>query len=275
MDAEGGFVVEIKQSAIERNPWAALLRDREGSLVEFDSEMDAKETATKLSNYGEGVNVRIQRAAGQDSTETDAYLVALPETRKRNPDGSLDEGWTFDTTANQYGAIGETLVTAGGTPALRHYVMQDLPSFPSERVRNAIRIHVESEPRRMDTATIESAAAESTGEWVPDCEVRVSFGDPEKWIHRYFCEIKTGNASFQRTQQDAMDAVAKQTDVLKLRVTIDDLPTEYSIAVRRVGDEKPVVDWESQRRRLEETQGTLDGPNHGKTRRKTRLTDFE
>lgn len=273
MEAEGGFVVEIKDSALERNPWAELLREREGTLVRFDSETDAKETATKLSNYGEGANVRIQRAAERDSAETDAYLVALPETRKRNPDGSLDEGWTFDTTANQYGAIGETLVTAGGMPVLRHYVMQDLAPFPSERVKNAIRIHVESEPQRMDT--VDASLEVVDGEWIPDCEVRVSFGDPQRWIHRYFCEIKTGNASYQRAQQEAMDAVAKRADVLKLRVEIDDLPTEYSVTVRRVGEESPDVDWESQLRRLDETPRTLDQPGRQETRRETRLTDFE
>lgn len=275
MDAGAEFVVEIKQSALDRNPWAALLREREGALVEFESESEARETVSDLSNSGDGANVRIQRAADRDSSDCDAYLVAVPETRKRDPDGSLEEGWTFDTTANQYGAIGETLVTTEGTPALDHFVRQDLGPFPDERVETAMRLHVESDPRRMETGVVDAATAELDGEWIPDCEVRASLGDSQKWVHRYFCEIKTGSASYQRSQQEAMAAVAKRADVLKLRVSIDELPSEYSITVRRVGDDEPVVDWESQRRRLDGARRTMVESDREEVKRDARLTEFE
>jgi hypothetical protein len=50
----------------------------------------------------------------------------------------------------------------------------------------------------------------------------------------YRCEIKTGDASFQRTQMKAMRELAKEARVLKIRVLIDDLPKQYSVRVHEV-----------------------------------------
>ncbi|WP_225336492.1 hypothetical protein [Halomicrobium urmianum] len=48
-------------------------------------------------------------------------------------------------------------------------------------------------------------------------------------------QIKTGDASFERSQVDAMAALARDERVLKIRVTIEALPDQYSLRIRDVG----------------------------------------
>lgn len=47
-------------------------------------------------------------------------------------------------------------------------------------------------------------------------------------------EIKTGDASFERTQVATMQELAKEKRVLKIRVDIDSLPDQYSLRIREV-----------------------------------------
>jgi uncharacterized protein (UPF0548 family) len=50
----------------------------------------------------------------------------------------------------------------------------------------------------------------------------------------YYCEIKTGNASFERSQVAVMKELAKQERVLKIWGDIDDLSEQYSLQIREV-----------------------------------------
>ncbi|NHN60471.1 MULTISPECIES: hypothetical protein [Halorussus] len=53
-------------------------------------------------------------------------------------------------------------------------------------------------------------------------------------LERYYCEIKTGNASFERSQVDAVKALARKERVLKIRVIIENLPDQYSLRIHEV-----------------------------------------
>ncbi|WP_238593261.1 hypothetical protein [Natronobacterium lacisalsi] len=53
-------------------------------------------------------------------------------------------------------------------------------------------------------------------------------------LERYYCEIKTGNASFERSQMETMRELATEERVLKIRVLIDDVPDQYSLRIREV-----------------------------------------
>ncbi|CAI50784.1 uncharacterized protein NP_6008A (plasmid) [Natronomonas pharaonis DSM 2160] len=244
MESGDSFRVVIKKSALEANDAARRLCDKEGDCVAFDSEKEAEEMAAELTRDATG-EIKIQQAAPNDPADVDAYLVHFPKQRKRTPDGSLQKGWTFDTTANQYGAIGETLITAPGTPAVKHFVKQDLGPLPSDEVGSRIRTEVKTDKEEFDWETLRSAVANDWINWTPDCEIRVLIGYPPAQVHQYFCEIKSGDASFERNQQGAMDAASKNVDVLKIRVTLEGLPNEYSVKFRRVGDSSPDVNWEN------------------------------
>lgn len=114
--------VWIKQSAINANEAVADYVDQYGHLVTFDARDIADSFARRLSLTG-GSPVAVQGAAPRDDGDVDAYLVSQPERRMHNPGGSVDTGLTFDTTANQYGAIGEALILShdSNPPALVYY----------------------------------------------------------------------------------------------------------------------------------------------------------
>lgn len=244
MPHQGGFTIAIKDSAIRANQAVKRRFEQEGEILEFESRSVADELAEDLSASGDA-RVAIQQAAPNDPSAVDAYLVHAPVQRKHTPEGSLEDGWTFDTTANQYGAIGETLVTTRGTPALRHFVVQDLAPFPSDEIRDAIRLEVNTEPSEFDWKSLRSAVGDEWVNWTPDCEVIVNLGHPAVQVHRYICEIKTGDASFERNQQETMRAASDIVDVLKIRVRIDGLPHRYSVNFERVGDSSADIEWSS------------------------------
>ncbi len=69
--------------------------------------------------------------------------------------------------------------------------------------------------------------------WTPDCIVRAK----DEWdgvLAQYYCEIKTGNASFERLQSAVMKELAAQERVLQIRVQSNDLPEQYSLRIREV-----------------------------------------
>jgi hypothetical protein len=70
--------------------------------------------------------------------------------------------------------------------------------------------------------------------WHPDCCVIARDGWKDGLIERYWCEIKTGNASFERQQVESMRKLAAEERVLKIRVIIDDLPDQYSVRIHEV-----------------------------------------
>jgi glycosyltransferase A (GT-A) superfamily protein (DUF2064 family) len=53
-------------------------------------------------------------------------------------------------------------------------------------------------------------------------------------IETFFCEIKSGDASFERSQREGMQSLAENHRVLKIRVDVEDLPREYTLRVETV-----------------------------------------
>jgi len=47
-------------------------------------------------------------------------------------------------------------------------------------------------------------------------------------LERYYCRIKTGNASFERSQSAAMKQLEREKHILKIRVLIEEL-ADYSL----------------------------------------------
>jgi len=115
-------------------------------------------------------------------------------------------------------------VTSGAKPsALEYFVKQDIDTDDLEL---GLRISVTSgEPVSLDHRQIS---------WVPDCCIEARDGWQGNLFERYWCEIKTGDASFERSQAAAMQALATDKRVLKIRVLIDDLPDQYSVRIHEV-----------------------------------------
>jgi hypothetical protein len=219
------FRVAVKASARERNEAARRLATTEGEVVRFDSEADAHRRARELSGGGE-TPVKVQRAAPQDPADVDGYLVAWPERRRREPDGTPAEGLTFDTGANQYGALGEALVCSPevNPPLLTHFARIDADL--SEREGEAVRVELDADPDPVDVAGVKR--------WEPDCRAVVRLGPDRPVLTEYWCEVKTGDGSFERSQREAMRAKAREATVLKIRVALDDLPDSYTAWVQKV-----------------------------------------
>jgi hypothetical protein len=239
MPAGDGFRVAIKESARSILTDAPAVDPDDAGIVAYQSRAAAESAIEGLQTDGDtDGSLALQSPAPNDATEVDAYLVAYPETRKWDPEGSSAEGWTFDVTASQYGALGEALVTAPGAPPLRHFVRRDLEERfdrPAKR-RDPFRLDVLTRPAAFDKETLEVAPTDGDRRWVPDCEVRVRLPDRRDVFHRYFCEIKTGDGALERNQDADMTAVSAVADVLEIRVDVEGLPEAYEVQVRRVGD---------------------------------------
>lgn len=70
--------------------------------------------------------------------------------------------------------------------------------------------------------------------WPADCVVEAKGRWDGRVLERCYCEIKTGDASFERAQVEAMQELAKEERVLKIRVVIDSLPDQYSVRIHEV-----------------------------------------
>jgi len=220
------FRVAIKDSATDANEAAWQFARAEGDAVAFDCEADARSRARELSAIGE-TPLKIQRAAPQDPSDADAYLVAWPERRRWDPDGTPTRGLTFDTAANQYGALGEAVVCspAVNPPVLAHFARVD-PNLPEEELR----VELDTDP--------EPVVVGPDRRWVPDCRATVRLGPDRPALTEYWCEVKTGDGSFERSQREAMSAKAREATVLKIRVDVTELPDSYTAWVRKVGPEE-------------------------------------
>jgi len=243
MSERTSFRVAIKESSVENNKYIRELRQTNGEIVEYESRAEAEAEIAEISKASDGA-VRLQQVAPNDPADVDAYLVAAPPQHKHTPISTSDGEWTFDITANQYGALGEVLITTGGTPALRHFATEDLGPYPSEAIADAVSLELRTNPKEFDWQTLRAAIDGEWVRWKPDCELRVKFGYPAVTLHQYFCEIKTGDASFERGQQEMMQTVSNHVDVLKIRVRIDELPKRYTVAFERVGERTAAIDWE-------------------------------
>jgi hypothetical protein len=229
-DEADPFTVAVKDSAREANRAARRLAVTEGDRLDFDSEVAAHRRARELADEGE-TPVKVQRAAPQDPDDVDGYLVAWPERRRRSPEGSPTEGLTFDTAANQYGALGEAVVCTPevNPPLLTHFARVDADlgdESLSEREREALRVELDTDPDSVDAA--------GARRWEPDCRAVVRLGPDRPVLTEYWCEVKTGDGSFERSQREAMAAKAREATVLKIRVDVDDLPESYTAWVRKV-----------------------------------------
>lgn len=223
---DDSVTVRIKQSAITANESVADYVDQFDHVVTFDSRDAADECAHRLSATG-GTTVAVQRAAPQDGDTVDAYLVAQPDRRTHSPDGSIDTGLTFDTTANQYGAIGETLLVEpdSNPPVLTYYARQELDIATNDQIH----VEIDDAPSPV-TATRDGAPLE----WRPDCSAVVRDSSDGRMLCEYLCEIKTGNGSLAREQHTVMRTAARYTSVLKIQVDIRELPDSYTARIREV-----------------------------------------
>mgnify|MGYP000453350150 CR=1 FL=1 len=219
------YRVAVKDSASDANEAVRRLARAEGEVVAFDSAADAHRRARELSEAGE-TPVKVQRPAPQDPADVDAYLVAWPERRRRTPDGTPTEGLTFDVAATQYGALGEALVCSPevNPPVLTHFARVDADC--SAREAETVRVEVDADPAPVVVA--------GDARWEPDCRAVARLGPDSPVLAEYWCEVKSGDGSFERSQRAAMRAKALEATVLKIRVDLDELPDSYTAWVRTV-----------------------------------------
>lgn len=238
--SEQPFVVAIKESAREHNESVDRLVEDAGPRRRYDSRADAEAEAAELSTGGG--DIRLQAVAPRDDADADAYLVGASRANPPVPDGDPEDGWRYAVTADQYGALGEALLTAGDgvTTPLDHYLRREFDLDPDADLA----IEVDADPAAV-------TAPGRPGEWRPDCELTVAVAG--RRVARYRCEIKTGDGGPERNQRAIAEATAGETPALLARVDVSGLPTEYEVAFERLGDadaaapgdpaQKTVDDW--------------------------------
>jgi hypothetical protein len=221
-----GFVVEPKPGALDAN--SQLREDTEayGSTLDFGSRQHAGDYVRQLS--ASGGPLRLQAVPDNEPKEIDVYLLADHNPSIKEPAEIDGETWTFDIGANLYGALGEAILLESPKPhALIHFVRQDL-NVDEADLESGLHVDVTSGGLH----SIDRAGG--TKRWAPDCVVEAKDGWDGELLERYYCEIKTGNASFERSQVEVMEALASDERVLKIRVIIEDLPDQYSLRIHEV-----------------------------------------
>lgn len=227
----GHFVVEIKDSALKANAAVEAAAEKFGKFLNYSSEREAELHAQQLTEQGEA-RVVIQGIAPQDDTDADAYLIPQPKRHIKSPIDSEARTLEFHTGANHVGAIGETLITTpwASPAALTHFIKQDLDYTGDP----PLRVKLAYEPAHSEY--VDDTGRIRTKIWQPDCIAKARRGYTDEIIAEYWCEIKTGNASFERNQVEVMKEVASEPHVsaLKIRVEIDDLPDKYGVRFNKV-----------------------------------------
>lgn len=238
IDMTANFVIHVADSAVEHNEAAAEYAAAADDPVAFPSRDHAETLVRRLNREGT-TPVRLQRVAPQDPRDVDAYLVAIPRGDPREPVDSGDGEWTFDVTANQYGALGEALVRTfvRDPPPLVPFVREDLDGF----LRSApdvefdaldefeLRVTLDRDP---SPVTVDEDGVRL--QWRPDCVAEARAGTAGPVLRRYWCEIKSGDASFQRDQRRVMRSKAATDPVLAVRFDIDELPLRYTVRISEV-----------------------------------------
>lgn len=223
-----GFNLAIKPGALELNQELRDAHDEYGDILTFATRVEAEAYAAQLS-AADG-ELRVQAAAPNDPDDVDAYLLADHQPAVSVPAAVDGDTWTFDVGANLYGMLGEAVVTGGPTsPALEHFVDQDLADRTFE---DGLRVRV------TDGEFVSYRDGDGGSRWMPDCRVEARDGWRGRLIETYWCEIKTGDASFERTQTAAMRRLAEEERVLKVRVLIDDLSKQYAVRIHEVKPEE-------------------------------------
>lgn len=225
---ETGFVLEVRDDALEVNDRLVRVVELHGRTLVFGSRSRAEAYADQLS--ADGGALRVQAAPENDSRDVDAYLLAAHEPAIAEPaDVDDDDTWTFDVGANLYGALGEAIVRHAPKPyALEHFVRGDL-DVDERELDHGLRIDVE------DGYPVAVEHEDGAVRWIPDCVVVARDGWNGPVLEEYYCEIKAGNASFQRSQVAAMEALARSERVVKIRVLLDGLPEAYAVRIEDVG----------------------------------------
>jgi hypothetical protein len=228
--ADAAFVLAVTDDALAVNDALADVADEDRTLG-FESRDEAETYAAQLA-VGDGA-LRVQAAAPNDPRDCDAYLLAAHDPAVAEPAEADGDGrLTFDVGANAYGTLGEALLfDVPKRPALRYVVREDL-GLDDERAAG-ISLDVE----RGETLAVPDPEGDDIHRWVPDCVLTVRDGRDgpgDEALARYYCEVKTGDGSFQRAQPAAMRALAAEERVLKVRVRVDDLPEQYTVYVDEV-----------------------------------------
>lgn len=225
------FVVEVKNSALKANAAVAETVEEFERFLTYSSEREAEIHARELTEQGE-VRVTTQAVAPQDDTDADAYLIPQPERHVSTPINPEADTLEFHTGANHVGAIGEALITTpwASPAALTHFIKQDLDYTDD----SPLRVKLAHETGRSEY--VDDTGRIRTKVWQPDCIAKARRGYTDEILAEYWCEIKTGNASFERNQVEVMEEVASEPNVsaLKIRVEIDDLPDKYGVRFKTV-----------------------------------------
>ena len=224
-----GFVVDAKSGAVDVNSALAEAVETHGRTLDFGSRSHAEDYARQLS-AADG-SLRVQAAPENEPRDVDAYLLADHDPSITEPACADGDTWTFDVGANLYGALGEAILLSNPKPhALVYFVRQDLGLAEDELERGLNLVVDAGGPVAVDHP-------EGRKRWTPDCTVDARDGWRGRVLETYYCEVKTGDASFERAQVETMEALAADERVLKIRVDIRDLPDQYSLRIQEVSHE--------------------------------------
>lgn len=69
---------------------------------------------------------------------------------------------------------------------------------------------------------------------VPDCTIVARDGWDGAVPERYYCEVKTGDAPLERSQVAAMERLARDERVVKIRMDVDEMPEQYALQIHDV-----------------------------------------
>lgn len=227
-DNGADFRVEAKPGALEVNTELRAAVEQHGHVLGFNSHTQAIAYADQLS--ATGGDLRLQAVAPNGPADIDAYLLADHNPSITEPATINGDTWTFDVGANLYGTLGEALLTATPKPhALLYYVKQDLDVDDTD-TEHRLTVDVETDC----VISLPDEQSDERNQWNPDCKLIARNGWNGPILETYYCEIKTGDASFERTQRDTMQLLAEDKRVLNIRVLIDDLPDQYSLRIHEV-----------------------------------------
>jgi|APHM01.1.fsa_nt_gi hypothetical protein len=232
---ENSFIVEVKESAMVKNGEVNNLVEDNQRFLKYESRREAKTHTEVLTQEGD-LRVVLQNTAPQDSTEADVYMIGKPERHVQDPIDPSADTWEFGVGANQYGDIGEALITSPGSspPALTYYIKQDIEHSEEEKLR----VNLISDVAR--SKSYDEGGRPQSKVWYPDCIAQAKDGyGGEKIGEEYWCEIKTGDASFERNQTEVMRQKAAESGVIvvKIRVELDQLPERYSVRFHKIGSD--------------------------------------